>query len=118
MKTFIIALFALLITTSANAARYDITANVGEIRFHGSTQSTAGSHWNGVVWISLENPDKNPNCVKYRNKYAVAVAKGDDSALSIALMAKASNSKILLTLDDSKKMQGDVTCLLQYITLL
>lgn len=119
MKKLLTLLIFLFLSGDAFAKRFDITANIAEIRYHGSTQTLAGSQWQDVVWFSLENLNIEPtNCRKYRNKYGIAVAKGDKDALSIALAAKLAGKKVLITLDDTIRGAHNESCLLQYITLL
>ena len=55
MKKLLTLLIFLFLSGDAFAKRFDITANIAEIRYHGSTQTLAGSQWQDVVWFSLEN---------------------------------------------------------------
>ncbi|KPZ73137.1 hypothetical protein AN944_00285 [Shewanella sp. P1-14-1] len=109
-------LLASFLASDAYAIRYDITADIGQIRYH-DVDNTMASSWRGDMWFSLSNPNQQPNCKKYSGKYAISVSKGNETAISMILAAKMSSSKVIVTIDDEVKRAGSVYCQLQYITI-
>ena len=107
----------LVVANSAIAERFDITANIGQIRYHEATNSLAPS-WQTHVWFGLLNPNKSPNCQKYGGEYAISIPKGNETAISMLLSSKMANQKVLVTIDDSVKFPGGQYCQLQYITII
>lgn len=109
-------LLAIFFVSDAFAKRYDITADIGQIRYH-DADNTLASSWRGDMWFSLSNPNQQPNCKTYSGKYAISVSKGNETAISMILAAKMSSSKVIVTIDDEVKRAGSVYCQLQYITI-
>lgn len=113
-------LFFSLFASAAHAARQDVTADVGKIRYH-EASTTLAPEWRRIVWFTLVNPDKLPAaCVKYGDEYAVSIPVNNEFAVSLLLMAKASGKKVLVTFDDAIKLPNisNGYCQLQYITVL
>ena len=101
------------------AQRYDVTADIGKIRYHEAT-STLSSTWRNTVWISMLNLSVSPvNCKKYGGKYLVSIPADNETALSMVLAAKMANKKVQITLDDPVNYPTSTTyCKLQYVTIL
>ncbi len=118
MKTFYkLTFLAAIVSGTGYAERFDITADIGQIRYHeGST--ILAPQWKKSIWFGLKSPDKTPNCKIYGGQYAISVPPENESAISLILAAKMSSSKVLITLDDTIKYpEGSNYCKLQYVTI-
>jgi len=116
MRLKLIAMLVLLLTVEqCIAARVDIKADIGQIRYHEAT-NTMGAPYQKTVWFALANPDVASSCPKFDSNILVIFPDTDQAALSMILMAKAANKRVWVTLDDSALMLG--YCKLQYLTLL
>lgn len=113
MVRFISVLFILLSYT-ANAARFDITGDIGQIRYHEASSSLS------PVWRSeVINSDGKPNCYSSSSgKYSIAIPENNETALTMLLSAKMANKKVMVTLDDSIRFPSGGHCKLQYLTIL
>lgn len=117
MKNLCFAFSFVFFATDLHAERYDITANIGQIRYH-EAGNTLASRWRDDVWFSLLNPNKQPECTKYGGAFAIAIPAENDEAFSMVLAAKMAGKEVLVTIDDAVKMSGTTYCQLQYITIL
>lgn len=104
-----------LFGSSAFSERYDITADIGLIRYH-EASNTLASTWKKRIWFGIKNHSSVPDCFQYWGEYAINIPDGNEAAVSMVLSAKMSQSKVVITIDDSVKFAG--YCQLQYITLL
>lgn len=112
------ALVMLILSTSANAARFDITGDVGQIRYHEASSSFAPL-WRKHTWFEIVNPDTKPNCKPYApGTYAISIPENNETALTMLLSAKMANKKVMVTLDDSILFPDNGYCKLQYLTIL
>jgi hypothetical protein len=112
-----IILFTLLaLPFFSQAERFDITAEIGQVRYHEASNSMAAS-WKKHIWFGLKNPNKSPNCQQYSGQYAISIPDGNETAISFLLAAKMANKKVIVTIDDSVKFPGGNYCKLQYLTL-
>ena len=116
MKLLTLLLSLIVFSSVVNAQRYDITADIGQIRYHEATNSMATS-WRKHVWFHLENTLETPDCYKYAGKYAISIPEGNESAMSILLAAKLAGKKVVVTIDDTVKFPSGSYCRLQYLTL-
>jgi len=103
-------------STTLYAERFDITANIGQIRYHEASSSLAPT-WQKHVWFGLVNPDKTPNCYKYNAEYAISIPQGNETAISLLLSAKMASKQVVITIDDAVKFPNGQWCQLQYITI-
>jgi len=119
MIRFLSVLFVLLSFT-VSAARFDITGDVGQIRYHEASNSYA-PQWSRHLWFEISNVDAIPEikCRMYSaTSYAISIPDGNDTALSMLLSAKMSGVKVMVTVDDSQLFPTQAYCKLQYITIL
>jgi hypothetical protein len=117
IKTKLLFIFCLLnLSFSIQATRFDITATIGQIRYHEASNTLATS-WKGHTWFSLANPNKSPNCDKYDGEYMVSVPDGNETAIAMILAAKMSGSQVLITIDDAVDFPSTGRCKLQYLTI-
>ncbi|WP_076589850.1 hypothetical protein [Vibrio ostreicida] len=71
------ALVMLILSTSANAARFDITGDVGKIRYHEASNSFAPL-WRKHTWFEIVNPDTKPKCYSsLSGKYSIAIPENN-----------------------------------------
>ena len=112
-----LALLFIVTPVICQAERYDITADIGPIRYHeGST--TLAPQWKKALWFGLKSPDKTPNCQVYGGYYSISIPPENESAISLILAAKMSSAKVLVTIDDAIKYpDGSHYCKLQYVTI-
>ncbi|MCG9598924.1 hypothetical protein L1D15_19710 [Vibrio sp. Isolate25] len=116
-KNFI-TLVALIASTSASAARVDITGDIGQIRYHETSNSFAPL-WRKHAWFEIVNPDVKPNCRQYASdSYAISIPEGNETALTLLLSAKMANKRVMVTLDDTILFPSNGYCKFQYITIL
>ncbi|MFN3018210.1 hypothetical protein ACK1CN_19845 [Vibrio coralliilyticus] len=112
------ALVMLILSASANAARFDITGDIGQIRYHEASNSFAPL-WRKHTWFEVINSDVKPNCYSSSpGKYSIAIPENNETALTMLLSAKMANKKVMVTLDDSIRFPNDRHCKLQYLTIL
>lgn len=117
IKAFI-ALVILILSAPANAARFDITGDIGQIRYHEASNSFAPL-WRKHTWFEIVNPDTKPNCYSSSSgKYSVSIPENNETALTMLLSAKMANKKVMVTLDDSIRFPSGGHCKLQYLTIL
>jgi len=110
-------LLVLAITSNhLSAQRFDITADIGQIRYHESS-STLAPTWRKHIWFGLKNPNKSPNCYQYNGEFAISIPDGNDSAVSMLLAAKMANKKVIVTIDDSIKFPSGNYCKMEYFTI-
>lgn len=107
----------MMIPATCLAERYDITADIGQVRYHeGST--TLATQWKKSLWFGLKSPDKTPDCQIYGGQYSISIPPGNESGISLILAAKMSSAKVLVTIDDAVKYpEGSKYCKLQYVTI-
>ncbi|NOH54424.1 hypothetical protein F0266_15900 [Vibrio coralliilyticus] len=112
------ALVILILSTSANAARFDITGDIGQIRYH-EASSSLSPVWRSYTWFEVINSDVKPNCYSSSSgKYSVSIPENNETALTMLLSAKMANKKVMVTLDDSIRFPSGGHCKLQYLTIL
>jgi|TARA_B110000240_G_C13185363_1_gene319621 hypothetical protein len=70
----------LMLSSSAFAQRFDITTDIGQIRYH-EAGSVLASTWKKAVWFGLEDSSLNMNCPKYKSKYAIAIPDDNETNL-------------------------------------
>ena len=117
IKAFI-ALVILILSTSANAARFDITGDIGQIRYHEASNSFTPL-WRKHTWFEIITPNGKPNCYSSSSgKYSVSIPENNETALTMLLSAKMANKKVMVTLDDSIRFPSGGHCKLQYLTIL
>lgn len=108
-------MISFLISDYCLAARVDIQADVGKIRYH-EASNTMGAPYQKMVWFALTNPSVTSSCPKFDSEILVILPDSDQAALSMLLMAKAQNRRVWVTVDDASLLLG--YCKLQYLTLL
>ena len=113
---YLCALMLLGASVGLQAERFDITASIGDIRYHEASSSLAVA-WQKHVWFGLVNPDKTPNCQKYAGAYAISIPESNETAISLIVAAKMADRKVVVTLDDDVKFPKGAYCKLQYITV-
>ena len=112
------ALVMVILSTSANAARFDITGDIGQIRYHEASNSFAPL-WRKHTSFEIVTPNGKPNCYSSSSgKYSVSIPENNETALTMLLSAKMANKKVMVTLDDSIRFPHDGHCKLQYLTIL
>jgi len=116
MKLLTLLLSLIVFSSVVNAQRYDITADIGQIRYH-EADNTLATSWPKHVWFQLENISQTPDCQKISGKYAISIPDGNDTAMSILLAAKLADKKVVVTIDDSVKFPRGNYCKLSYLTL-
>ncbi|NOI30618.1 hypothetical protein [Vibrio coralliilyticus] len=117
MVRFTLVLFILLSFT-ASAARFDITGDIGQIRYHEASSSFAPL-WRKHTWFEIVNPETKPNCKSYASgTYAISIPENNETALTLLLSAKMANKQVMVTLDDSILFPDNGYCKLQYLTIL
>ena len=116
MKIKFLILGLALLPMLAEAQRYDITAEIGQVRYHEATNTLATS-WRKHVWFGLKNPNKTPDCKLYAGQYAISIPDGNDTAMSMLLAAKMADKKVIVTIDDTVKFPNSNYCKLLYLTL-
>ncbi len=101
------------------AEKFDITAEVGMIRYAESSQ-TIDEKWRKHVWFTLVNPDQSPDCPKYQGDYAISVPDGNETAISMILAAQVADKKVRVVIDDDVRFPAGINqeCKLQFIDLL
>lgn len=82
-----VMLFGFLVVNHAQAARHDVLANIGEIRYHESTAGYAAP-WRNIIWFCLVNPSKTFNCPQNGGWYKVAFPADQDALVSMTLAAE------------------------------
>ena len=117
MKYFVTAFMLMLGSSEVLAERFDITAKIGDIRFH-EASNTLAPGWRSHTWFALVDPNKSPDCNKYGQKYAITIPEENSTAISLLLSAKMADKEVLITIDDDVKFPVTTSnCKLQYITL-
>ncbi|MBQ4880540.1 hypothetical protein J8M21_25410 [Pseudoalteromonas luteoviolacea] len=109
-------LASLTVPQASYAARFDITADVGQIRYHEASNSLAPA-WHKHVWVGLDSPDQNPNCQLFNGQVGISIPDGNEPALSMLLAAKMAGKKVLITIDDEITFPSGKWCKLQYVTI-
>ena len=114
---YLLALSIFVFSFSASATRFDVVADVGEVR-HFETTNAISTPMRTHSWFTLINSSQSlTNCPKSSGNPIITIPAGNDSAIAILISAKMANKKILVTLDDAVKFPSTEGCKLQYLTL-
>jgi len=115
IKNSLFFLFVISVSSTVQAQRFDITTDIGQIRYH-EASSTLSTSWKQKIWFGLKGPDNFPtNCPKYNDEHLIGVPSGNSEAVSMLLTAKTAGLKVLVTIDDTVKLGS--YCRLQYLTI-
>lgn len=112
-----VMLVGFLMVNHAQAARHDVLANIGEIRYHESTNGYAVP-WRNIIWFSLINPSKTFNCPQNGGLYKVAFPADQEALVSMMLAAKMADKRVKVTIDDSVLLPAGGYCKVQYLNIL
>ena len=116
-KSIQIYFFLALLSSVCKAERHDITAKIGWVRYHLESNSLS-TQWSETVWFGLVSPDRDPDCKKSFEQYAISLPASETTAMSIILAGKVSGAEVLVSIDDLVKYpEGTSHCKLQFITL-
>ncbi|TVZ40846.1 hypothetical protein P886_0178 [Alteromonadaceae bacterium 2753L.S.0a.02] len=113
---FLLMGFFICLAATANAKRYDIQGKISQVRYH-EAASTLAPEWHKLVWFTIKDANHNPDCRTNDGEYSIVIPTNNESALSMVLAAKMSDSDILVTIDDSRKITSSNYCVLEYFTI-
>ncbi|OCQ23532.1 hypothetical protein A7985_06215 [Pseudoalteromonas luteoviolacea] len=122
MKLKMLFVLLLLVVSShalANANRFDLIGEIGEIRYHEASNTLAPS-WKKHTWFTLKaDPGQpKPSCYIHGGGYSITIPDGNDTAISMVLAAKMASKRVRITFDDTVDFPSPSYCKVQYITIL